>query len=205
MFKKILSLIDSRTSITGCKDTWHGKIQSTKAFWALLMVLTTPPEVSWTCSQGSLVITSQGTEMLLLLIPSFHLRSSWKPTDSIRISSTCVCSFDGRVSVCLLQTKIIICRLWFQKDARPLLSIWNLRVLWLLCIHTWRQSPHLPFFIPIPWLFSQPLLSPESWDPERHASSAPVLGFLFQKVRASVLSKERISFPQSLFLTRPWH
>lgn len=98
MFKKILSLIDSRTSITGCKDTWHGKIQSTKAFWALLMVLTTPPEVSWTCSQGSLVITSQGTEMLLLLIPSFHLKSFWKPTDSMRISSTCVSSFDRRLS-----------------------------------------------------------------------------------------------------------
>lgn len=69
--------------------------------------------------------------MLLLLIPSFHLISSWKPTDSIWIFNTCVSSFDGRVLVCLLQTKIIICRLWFQKDARPFLSIWNLRVLWL--------------------------------------------------------------------------
>ena len=117
---------------TELKDTQHGKIQSTKAFWILLIVLTTSPEVSWTCSQGSLVIISQGTEKLLLLIPSFHLRSSWKPTDSIRIFSTCVSSFDGRVSVCLSQTKIIVCRLWFQKDARPFLSIWNLRVLlWL--------------------------------------------------------------------------
>ena len=117
---------------TELKDTQHGKIQSTKAFWILLMVLTTSPEVSWTCSQGSLVIISQGTEKLLLLIPSFHLGSSWKPTDSIRIFSTCVSSFDGRVLVCLLQTKIIVCRLWFQKDARPFLSIWNLQVLlWL--------------------------------------------------------------------------
>ena len=105
------------------------------------MALTTSPEVSWTCSQGSLGITSQGTEMLLLLIPSFHLISSWKPIDSIWIFNTYVSFFNGRVLVCLLQTKIIICRLWFQKDARPFPSIWNLRVLlWLrkeksVCIH----------------------------------------------------------------------
>ena len=50
-----------------------------------------------------------------------------------------------------------------------------------VCIYTWRQPPHLPFFTPIPWLFSHPLLSSESWDPERHASSSLALGFLSRR------------------------
>lgn len=85
-------------------------------FWALLMVLTTPPEVSWTCSQGSLVITSQGTEMLLLLIlsPKKFLKAHRLHTD---IQYMCML-FWWRVSVCLLQTKIIICR-FFDSRKMP--------------------------------------------------------------------------------------
>lgn len=146
------------------------------------------------------------TEMLLLLIdPVLNLRSSWKPTDSIRISSTCVCSFDGSFA-CLLQTKIIICRLLIPERCWwLLLSIWNFHVVLGCCVYIHMEaisSPSLLHSYPLAFLS---LLSPESWDPRKARFFSSCISFLFQKVRASVLSKERISFPQSLFLTRPWH
>lgn len=39
-----------------------GRPQSAEAFWALLVALTTSPEIARTCGQGSLAIIPQETE-----------------------------------------------------------------------------------------------------------------------------------------------
>lgn len=140
---------------------------------------------SWWCSQP-LQKSHEPVAKAHLSLPLKDRDKLLKAHRLTDIQYMCILFWWESFGLLFAETKISFVILIPERCQTTPIHLKFLRALWLLCIHTWRQSPHLPFFTyPLAFLSLSflrvgtqkgTLLQPLYW------------GFLFQKVRASVLS-----------------